>query len=218
MGVVKILLERKVPLSLSAAISCSARSLLINPPKIQVTPEVEKQVLEFILERARFVLRERQGFAYDEVNAAFAAGADELVDAEQRVAALKEIRHTKNFVPLAVAFKRIRKILAKAGAEGSWSLGAVDPNLFRETAERELHSISRKVAGRATSHKKAGRYREALEAIAEMRPVVDRFFDEVLVMDEDEQVRKNRLTLLAELLREFSTIADFSEMVSEETH
>ena len=80
-----------------------------------------------------------------------------------------------------------------------------------------MHSVSRKVAGRATAHKKAARYREALEAIAEMRPVVDRFFEEVLVMDEDEQVRKNRLTLLAELLREFSTIADFSEMVAEES-
>ncbi len=217
LGIVKILLERKVPLSLSAAISASARSLLIYPPKIQVSPKVEKQVLDFILERARFVLREREGFAYDEVNAAFAAGADELVDAVQRVAALKTIRHTKNFPPLAVAFKRIRKILAKAGPEESWKLSAVDPNLFRDTAERELHTVSRKVAGRATTHKKAARYREALEAIAELRPVVDRFFDEVLVMAEEEEVRKNRLTLLAELLREFSTIADFSEMVSEES-
>jgi glycyl-tRNA synthetase beta chain len=216
LGIVKILLERKVPLSLSAAISASARALLTHKPKLEVSAQVEKQVLEFILERARFVLRERQGFAYDEVNAAFAAGADELVDAVERVAALKAIRTTRNFPPLAVAFKRIRKILAKAGPANGGRAGAVNPGLFREAAEKELYEASRRVAERSATHKKAARYREALEAIAELRPAVDKFFDQVLVMAEEEDIRKNRLALLSELLREFSTIADFSEMVSEE--
>src|SRR5215471_17434495 len=62
----------------------------------------------------------------------------------------------------------------------------------------------------------AGNYREALRVIAELRPAVDRFFDDVLVMAEEESARRNRLTLLAELLREFSTIADFSEMAAGE--
>jgi glycyl-tRNA synthetase beta chain len=218
LGVVKILLERKLKLSLSAAISATAKGLEVHAPRLKMAPEAEKQVLDFILERARFILREREGFAYDEVNAALAAGGDELVDATRRVAALKAIRHSRNFIPLAAAFKRIRKILEKAGpaatGEGGRSI-PVRPELFREEAERRLHEAALVTAEKATAHKKAGRYREALEIIAELRPTVDKFFDDVLVMAEEEDVRRNRLALLGNLLREFSTIADFSEVVVE---
>jgi len=72
------------------------------------------------------------------------------------------------------------------------------------------------VAEQAEAYKRAGKYKEALEVIAGMRPEVDRFFVDVMVMAEEENVRKNRLTLLAELLREFSTIADFAEIAAEE--
>ncbi|MHB8413038.1 MAG: glycine--tRNA ligase subunit beta [Candidatus Acidiferrales bacterium] len=214
-GIVQILLERKLPLSLSAAISASAKGLAAHKPKIEVTPEVEKKVLEFIGERAKYLLREKNGFAYDEVNAAIAAGADDLVDARHRITALKSIRHSKNFEPLAMAFKRIRKILEKAGPDGA-KARAVNAELFREEAERQLHREALVLAERASAHKRGGRYKEALESISELRPTVDRFFDDVMVMDQDEAVRRNRLALLAGLLKEFSTIADFSEMVSEE--
>ena len=220
LGIVKVILEHKVSLSLSAAISAAAKALGLHRPKLNVTPDTEKQVLEFILERARFILREREAFAYDEVNAAFVAGGDDLVDATRRVAALKAIRHTRNFPPLAVAFKRIRKILEKAGSIQTEEGGrppSVRPELFRDAAERQLHDAALRVAAKAGEHKRAGHYREALEVIAGLRPVVDRFFDDVLVMAEEEDLRRNRLTLLAGLLREFSTIADFSEIVVEET-
>lgn len=219
LGVVKILLELKLPLSLSSAISAAARALNDHAPKLKVSSKAEQQVLEFLLDRARFVLRERQGFAYDEVNAVFAAGGDDLVDAARRVAALQAIRHTKNFSPLAVAFKRIRKILEKAGpsaAANGGRLAAVRTDLFQEDAERLLHDAATRVRDKAAAEKRVGNYRQALEAIAELRPTVDRFFDDVLVMAEQEEVRKNRLMLLAGLLKEFSTIADFSEIVAEE--
>ena len=112
----------------------------MRPRKIAVSPEVEKQVLEFLLDRARFVLKERGGLAYDEINAALAAGADDLVDAVRRMEAIEAIRKTKNFEPLAVSFKRIRKILEKAGPEAGWKLSAVRSDLFTEDAERELHA------------------------------------------------------------------------------
>lgn len=216
MGIVKILIETKLPLLLPLAIARSARTLANSPQKISVSPEVEKQVMDFILERARFVLRERASLATDEINAAFAAGADDLVDAVRRIEAIKAIRKTKNFVPLAVSFKRIRKILEKAGPEKGWKLPAVQSDLFAEEAERELHAQAGAVAREAGKFKKAGRYREALQGIAGLRPAIDRFFDEVMVMAEDEQVRKNRLTLLSGLLSEFSTVADFSEIVTTE--
>jgi len=216
LGVVKIVLERKLPLSLSATVSAAARILAGDSRKIHISAEAQTQVSDFLLERARYVFKERLGFAYDEVSAVLCAGADDLVEAERRLEALKAIRRTKNFEPLAIAFKRIRKILLQAGPAESWRLGSVRDDLLTHEAEKQLQAESRRVAREAGAHKKAGRYREALQVIAGLRPAVDRFFDDVLVMTEDEQVRKNRLTLLSELLTEFSTIADFSEMVAEE--
>ena len=216
LGVVKIILERKLPVSLSAAVSAGAKALSSSAPKIHVKPATEKQVLEFIIERARFVMRERMGFAYDEVNAVLAAGSDDLVDAVRRIEALRAIRRTKDFEPLSVSFKRIRKITEKAGPPEVWRLPAVRPELFTEEAERALHTAANHAAKKALAEKRAGKYEDALQAIADLRPSVDRFFTDVLVMAEDEQVRRNRLTLLADLLKEFSTIADFSEIAAEE--
>jgi len=216
LGIVKIILERKLPLSLSAALSAAARGIRVNAPRIEVSEEAQRQVLDFLLERARYILRERGGFAYDEINAAFAAGADDLTDVAERVAAVKAIRHTKNFAPLAAAFKRIRNILEKSAGRGDKNQGAVRPELLREPAEIDLHGAAKKVAEEAARRKKEKKHRAALEKISELRPAVDLFFDKVLVMAEDEEVRRNRIALLASLLKEFSTIADFSELGGEE--
>ena len=213
-GIVKILVETQLPVSLSMVIARSARTLATGPRKIAVSPAIEKQVLEFLLDRARFVLKERGNLAYDEINAALSAGANDLVDAVRRMEAIRAIRKTKNFEPLAVSFKRIRKIIEKAGPESGWKLPSVNPEFFAEKAERDLHARAATAIKDVEQHKRAGRYREALQEIAALRPAVDRFFDDVMVMADDEQVRKNRLTLLSGLLSEFSTIADFSEIVT----
>jgi glycyl-tRNA synthetase beta chain len=215
LGIVKIILERQLSVSLSSAIGAGAKALHAHPPKKTVTAAQENQILEFLLERAKFVLREKSGYAYDEVNAVFRAGADDLVDVEKRLRALKGIRKSKNFEPLAVSFKRIRKILEKANLPAE-ALHHVHVDLFEKDAERELHAAVRKAAGKVNDDKRAGRYQEALEEIAGLRKVVDNFFEGVMVMAEDEAVRKNRLALLAEVLREFTTIADFSELGGEE--
>jgi glycyl-tRNA synthetase beta chain len=215
-GIVKILVETKLPVSLSMVIGKSARTFTNGARKITVSPAVEKQVLDFLLDRARFVLKERGGLAYDEINAALAAGPEDLVDAMHRMEAVQAIRKTKNFEPLAVSFKRIRKILEKAGPETNWKLPFVRSDLFKEEAERELHTQAASAMKLVEQQKKAGKYREALQEIAKLRPAVDRFFEGVMVMAEDEDIRKNRLTLLAGLLSEFSTIADFSEIVTVE--
>jgi len=131
------------------------------------------------------------------------------------VVALKAIRKSKNFEPLAVSFKRIRKILEKANVAAT-DARQVNPELFENAAERELHSAVRGAATKVQSLKRAGKYQEALDTIAGLRKVVDQFFDGVMVMAENETVRSNRLALLAELLREFTTVADFSEIGGEE--
>lgn len=214
-GIIQILLEKNLPLSLSAALSTAAQVLSAHPPKLEVNSEAEKRVLGFLSERAKYLFREKYGFAYDEINAAMAASADDLVDVRSRIVALRAIRHSRNFESLAVAFRRIRKILEKAGPDGG-RVATVNAELLSVHAEQLLHRQAQELAERAGKHKRAGRYKEALEAISELRPSVDRFFDDVLVMDNDEAVRKNRLALLASLLREFSTIADFAEMAVEE--
>jgi glycyl-tRNA synthetase beta chain len=215
LGIVKIILEKKLPVSLSLAIGAAGKALLTHKPKRGVTPDQEAKILDFILDRARFVFREKEQFAYDEVTAVFRAGADDLVDTQKRLVALRAIRKSRNFEPLAVSFKRIRKILEKAGA-GSDGDRRVNPELFESPAERELHSAAQAAATKVQSLKRGGKYQEALEAIANLRPVVDRFFDGVMVMADKEEVRKNRLALLAQLLGEFTTIADFSEIGGEE--
>lgn len=214
LGIVKIILEKKIFVSLPLVIGAASKALLTHPPKKTLTPQQETQVLEFLLERARFVFREKSGYAYDEVNAVLRAGSDDLVDVEKRLRALKAIRKSKNFEPLAVSFKRIRRILEKANLPAE--VQHVNKDLFEKDAERELYAAVRKAAGKVTEDKRAGRYQEALEEIAGLRKAVDQFFLDVMVMAEDEAVRKNRLALLAELLREFTTIADFSELAGEE--
>jgi glycyl-tRNA synthetase beta chain len=215
LGIIKIIIEKKLPVSLSLAIGSAAKTLLTHKPKRGVTPEQETQVLEFILDRAKFVFREREGFGYDEVSAVFRAGADDLLDARKRLVALKAIRKSKNFEPLAVSFKRIRKILEKANVT-SGEPRHVNPELFENKAERHLYSTAREAGSKVQSLKREGKYQEALEVIAGLRPAVDEFFDGVMVMAENDAVRANRLTLLAELLREFTTVADFSEIGGEE--
>ena len=215
LGVVKIILERALPVSLSLAVGAAAKALLTNPPKRGVTPEQEAQALEFLLDRAKFVLREREKFSYDEVNAVFRAGVDDLVDAQKRLVALKAIRKSKNFEPLAVSFKRIRNILEKSNFKKEEAPG-IQTDLFENAAERELFTAVRSAASKVQAEKRAGKYQEALEVIAGLRKAVDEFFEKVMVMAENEAVRKNRLALLSEILREFTTIADFSELGGEE--
>jgi glycyl-tRNA synthetase beta chain len=217
LGIVKMILEKNLPLSISAAISATSKSLKEHAPRIEASAAVQQQVLDFLLERARYILRERGGFAYDEINAAFAAGADDLVDAAERVAAVKAIRHTKNFGPLAASFKRIRNILEKSAGESDKGQAGVNRDLLRETAELQLYTVAQNVGAEATRWKKEKKYRKALEKISELRPGVDFFFDKVLVMAEDDEIRRNRVALLAALLKEFSTIADFSELGAEES-
>ncbi|MEP6715499.1 MAG: glycine--tRNA ligase subunit beta [Terriglobia bacterium] len=165
----------------------------------------DSQVREFFLERVRHYFRD---FAYDEVNAALASGWDDLVDVKERLLALREVRTTENFEPVAAGFKRIKNILRQAGPE--FKAGEVDPALLEPGPETELYSTATGVKDRLAPLP----YRGKLEAIGEMRPAIDLFFDRVMVNASDPAVRQNRLTLLHMMLAEFSTIADFSEIVT----
>jgi glycyl-tRNA synthetase beta chain len=164
-----------------------------------------------MLDRIRHYFREIRGFEYDEVSAALAAGYDDLTDVGSRLEALAEVRPTENFEPLAASFKRIKNILRQAEFTGG---GEVSVEILEAGPEADLFAAFGKLRKRVEGFRRKKRYREALEAIASLRPQVDLFFDKVLVNAPDPQVRLNRLTLLHKLLSEFSSIADFSEIVT----
>jgi glycyl-tRNA synthetase beta chain len=192
-GVVKILVEGGMPLPLPSLLGDDA------------------QLRDFLLDRVRYYFRDIRGYAYDEVNAVLASGADDLVDVGRRLEALKQVRPTENFEPIAASFKRIKNILRQAGFDRA---GAVDAALVEAGDEEALHRGFERIRGEVEARRRERDYRPALETIASLRPEVDRFFDNVLVNATDVRVRHNRLTLLASLLREFSSIADFSEIVT----
>jgi len=209
-GIVRIIVEQGLRMSLGAAVR-EAMGVLAGGG-LAGRDASASPVLGFLEERARHFFREGRGFAYDEVNAAFAAGWDDLVDAGARLEALHTLRPTPDFGPVAAAFKRIRNILEQAGGPDR-SARTIENNLIEAGAERELYDRFLKLRARVTEFRERHRYQEALRQIATLRPQVDRYFDAVLVMAKDEAVRENRLALLAHLLKEFSTVADFSEIV-----
>jgi len=168
----------------------------------------DAQLRDFLMDRIEYYFREIRGFRYDEVNAVLAAGCEDLIDVEKRLQAIQGVRPTENFEPLAASFKRIANILKQAGFQ---ECGEVNTNLLEPGPETDLYEEFRRVRETVAS---SGNYRAALEAIASLRPKVDVFFDKVLVNAPDEAVRRNRLTLLSNLLTEFSAIADFSEIVT----
>ncbi len=167
---------------------------------------------EFFVDRLRYYLTNDAGFQYDEINAVLAASDAEPVDVAARCEAIAKVRLTADFEPLAVSFKRIRNILEKAGGVDVYAAKALDPAQLEDGSEKALYAAYEKLRVSLASESS---YVAALEQIASLRPQVDKFFDDVLVMAEDKKVRENRLTFLAQLLSEFSQIANFAEIVTE---
>ena len=201
-GIIRILIEGELQLSLDTLGEWA------EPGESRVA------LSKFFLDRLRYYLRDVRGYRYDEVNAVLAAAADVPLDAAARAEAIAKVRPTPDFEPLAVSFKRIKNILRQAGGVESFSGQTLDVTLLESGAEADLHAAFEKLRPIVTGQKQNGEYAEALTAIASLRPAVDRYFDDVLVMAKDEKVKQNRLTFLAHLLEEFSTIAEFAEIVS----
>jgi glycyl-tRNA synthetase beta chain len=169
---------------------------------------------EFLVERLRYFLREVKSFRYDEVNAILAVWADDPYEALVWAEALARVRPTPDFEPLATSFKRMKNILTQAGGLEKFPPDSFKNTSLEDDAEIKLWHEFKGVASKAQNSKATKEYAEALATIASLRPAVDLFFDKVLVMADQEEVRNNRLALLAHILSEFSTIADFAEIVS----
>lgn len=169
---------------------------------------------DFLLERMRHWLQDAGGFAPDVVQAVLVASDSVPIDVLARARALAEVREAPEFESLAVSFKRIRNILDHAGVGESASGNGVDPALLEEGAETALHEALEGVAASVAAHRETD-YAASLREIAVLRPALDRYFDDVLVMVEDEALRRNRLSFLAGMLARLSTIADFAAIAPE---
>jgi glycyl-tRNA synthetase beta chain len=168
-------------------------------------PAARRHVLDYIKGRFTNDLTAR-GVLFEAVEAVTAVGFDDPVDCRRRIDALVAVSGRPEFTLLAGAFKRVINII-KDHRESR-----VDEALLAEPAERGLYGAYREAARKAEPLLAARDYQGALAVILEMKEPVDRFFDEVMVMVEEDAVRNNRLALLTAIARLFLQVGDFSKM------
>ncbi len=216
-GIVKVIAEKKLPLLLSDLMRDARAGYKGSEAEKKFVDDAtfHESVAIFFKERLEFYLKDVCGYAYDVVKAALAAGSDDVVDAAARAEAVKKVMHMTEFLAIGAACKRMRNILRQAAEKNIEP--AVKFEYLAESADEEktLMAYMEKTGSKVEEHRGKKEYLDALLLLSAAREPVDRFFDKVMVMVEDERVRANRLALLRTLLKEFSTIADFSEIVTE---
>jgi glycyl-tRNA synthetase beta chain len=213
LGVVRILAEGEsapLPSRLSKLLRQAAESLSgVKGFQEERAVEGATRLAE---NRFRYLLEQR-GYPYDEINAVLAAGWDRVRSAVGRTEALHAVRAEGEIEGLSVPFKRARNIIRQAREEGLETWEEAREELLREDGERELFQLAREVRESTKPHLAHGRYGEALREMTGLRAAVDRFFEEILVMAEDEEVRSNRIGLLVEIEALFLRVADIGEIV-----
>ena len=219
-GIVRILAEHNLSLSLEQIFSVALEQYRVATElqgKLRDLKETYTAIAKFLRERLEFYLRDVRRFAYDVVNAVLSADANYVVDAIHRAEAVSAVRLTDDFIAISTAFKRIKNILRQAREGGKKWPDEFKTDHLLEPAEQALGARVTETRDRVLSLRKGRHYQETLNHIAQLRPVVDTFFDKVMVMAEDDKLRSNRLALLATMQRSFSEIADFSEIVTEKS-
>jgi glycyl-tRNA synthetase beta chain len=215
-GIVKIVAEHKLALTAST-LMFDARAGYGGSnaePRFNSPDDFASAAYSFFRERLEFYLRDVLGYAYDVVNAVLAAGSDDVRDAVARARAVADVRGSEDFTSISIAFKRMKNILRQA-REKKVDIPESATAKPAEAAEQQLSQTLARITPRFRELHENKKYREALAEMAALRAPVDTFFDKVMVMVDDPAVRQSRLGLLNSLVREFSTIADFSEIVTE---
>ncbi len=210
-GIVQILLNRdkrsvKIGIDKLVAIALAAHQQPDNPAPQQLKDDL----LAFFAERVRTILEaSAYGFAYDEIAAAMEAGwASSLTDLVDRITALKAMRNEPNFLSILDSAKRIANITS-----GQESAAGVDPSKLESDTERRLAEIVPLMSDQVDELIGERNYKLALETFAAMAPELETFFDEVMVMVEDEGVRRNRMALLRTVGNAVMKIADVTKIV-----
>ncbi|MCE9672460.1 glycine--tRNA ligase subunit beta [Myxococcus stipitatus] len=213
-AIIRLVLGRGYRFSLSAAVDEALRLLaprLANVKRKAGEPAPREQVLDFFRGRLKALWGEQH--RTDVVEAVLSAGFDDLVAAHQRLEALSPIVGRSDFQPLAVAFKRVVNIVEKQGRDVAG--GQTQPQKLVDDAEKQLHAAFTQARERVSGFVQADDFAAALREITALKPAVDTFFDKVMVMAEDKDLRENRIRLLTEIGALFNQVADFSKIQAE---
>jgi glycyl-tRNA synthetase beta chain len=204
LGVLRIMIETPLSLDLEALLQTAAASLVDRAPAEAAVPEV----FDYMMERLRAYYADRE-IPGDVVDAVLARRPTRPADFDQRVRAVTAFRDLPEAESLAAANKRIRNILRKT--EESFP-ESPDIQLLQDASEKALASQIEELAPEVTPLFAQGQYSEALQRLSRLRGPVDTFFDDVMVMCEDDSLRKNRLALLSSLSGLFLQVADISRL------
>jgi glycyl-tRNA synthetase beta chain len=216
-GIVRTIAEKKLPLGITQLFIDARQSYRGTEAEKRFAVKVDyaQAIREFFRERLEFYLKDALRYKYDVVNAVLAAGADDVVDAVARAEAVRDVSHYPAFQAIAAACKRIRNILRQATEKQIAPARSFEYLTDAAAEEKALAAYVEHNHQVVEKHRKNKEYKDALLMLSTAREVVDTFFDKVMVMVDDERLRANRLALLQTLMKEFSTIADFSEIVAE---
>ncbi len=204
LGIIRIVLEKSLKISLHGLIE---QALPLLASKLtEPTEKVRANVLDFFQARLLHFLTSQEGYPADVVEASLAVGIDDLLETARRTKALAAFRSRPDFESLAAAFKRVVNIVKEP------ETSPVDAALFKSDAESGLAGAVGECEGVVAASLTASDYDAALGAMAQLKPAIDAFFDSVLVMDKDDNVRRNRLALLTRIGALFGRVADFRKM------
>ncbi|GLS14199.1 glycine--tRNA ligase subunit beta [Hydrogenophaga electricum] len=217
LGVIRMLVEKDVPLKLADQLLYSASEAFNGWLDKQSDPEEAQfqfgfnkaKLEEFMYDRLGGSLRE-QGASAQEVDAVLALRPQRLADVAQRLQAVRAFAALPEAPALAAANKRIGNILKKSEGEGA----AVNPALFAEPAEKDLYAAMQAAVPAASAKFDAGDYTASLQALAALRTPVDAFFDGVMVNADDPALKANRLGLLKALHEAMNRVADLSRLAA----
>jgi glycyl-tRNA synthetase beta chain len=208
LGVMRMLVEKRLALPLSELLADAAAVFEYQSGFKDPTPEVTA----FMLDRLRGLLRDR-GFSPNEVEAVLAQNPDRVDDVVQRLEAVQSFAALPESASLAAANKRITNILKK-NEEALAQAGKVNPALLQDDAEKKLFASVQRVQPEVDAAFARGDFAGTLRTLAQLRDDVDAFFNDVMVMAEDVQLRNNRLALLAILHGMMNRVADISKLAA----
>jgi glycyl-tRNA synthetase beta chain len=206
-GILQIILKRQFNFSLKNLVDNAVGTFVKDNAKVI---SIGEKVIKFFKTRMENMFTDK-GFSKEAVKSAIAASFDNIPDTALRIKAIDSLRKEPDFEPLSIAFKRVENILKKSSSE--IELGndiCVINDLFEEDAEKELYTSFKKFEKEIKTLAEKGDYDSALKKIAFLRPFVDDFFDNVMVMVDDTKLKTNRIALLLEISKLFGNIADFS--------
>ena len=205
LGVLRLLMERQLPLELPQLIQWSAATF----PAGTLQPDFEPALLGFITDRLRNLLKD-QGEPQDVVEAVLGLNPARIDRVPARLAAVREFTAQPDAQALAAANKRIGNLLKKV--DDLSTLGAPQQPLLTEAPEKALFDQVTALAPIVSDAMRAEAYTDALMALAKVRSSVDAFFEDVMVMAEDAKVRQNRLALLKALSDQMNAVADIARL------